>query len=83
MWDFFWIRKDRERNELWKRANEALFKAQMDTILWRQRKAEEAARPFNWDATPDLAQATWDWPERKHPVRLIVSTTIRDAGFYR
>lgn len=61
MWDFFWIRKDRERNELLKRANEALFKAEMDTILWRQQKAEEAA-PFNWDSTPDLAQATWKWP---------------------
>ena len=30
--------------------------------------AERFARFITWDATPDLAQATWEWPEPWQPV---------------
>jgi hypothetical protein len=64
MWDFFWIKRDRERDELWKRANEALFNARIAEICQRQEQIEKKHRPFYWDAGPDLAQAAWEWPKR-------------------
>lgn len=38
--------------------------------LWEQRFVDNAAHMlpwFTWDATPDLGQATWEWPKRPEP----------------
>lgn len=62
MWDFFWIRKDRER---WERAAQALDKREADIELRQRIPRWLIPQRGSWDAGPDLAQASWAWPEPK------------------
>lgn len=31
----------------------------------------DGLRGFAWDATSDLAQATWEWPKRQNPSKAL------------